>query len=75
MAEIAPNTIDRIFMALDRQIDIQDGNHIGLVVCGGTALAALGLVSRATKDVSEGFKLILKDFLRSHGYGTIAERI
>jgi len=43
--------IDKIFQALDRQIELQGGTKINLVVCGGTALAVLGLVSRTTKDV------------------------
>jgi len=43
--------IDKIFVALDRQILAVGGRYISLVVCGGTALAALGLVSRSTKDV------------------------
>ncbi len=43
--------IEEIFYALDRQIGVYSGSHIALVVCGGTALSALGLVSRTTKDV------------------------
>ena len=43
--------IKRIFVALDRQILAAGGCSISLVVCGGTALAALGLVLRTTKDV------------------------
>jgi len=45
------NSINRIFTALDKQIAVGGGSRISLVVCGGTALAALGLVSRTTKDV------------------------
>ena len=51
MVEIGSDIIDKIFMALDRQIGVHGGIPIGLVVCGGTALAALGLVIRTTKDV------------------------
>ena len=40
-----------IFSALDRQLAVSGGSGISLVVCGGTALAALGLVTRTTKDV------------------------
>ena len=40
-----------IYSALDRQIAAGGGRRISLVVCGGTALAALGLVLRTTKDV------------------------
>jgi len=48
---IDEKNIERIFIALDRQILAAGGKPISLVVCGGTALAALGLVSRTTKDV------------------------
>jgi hypothetical protein len=48
---IDKKNIERIFTALDRQILAAGGSPISLVVCGGTALAALGLVSRTTKDV------------------------
>jgi hypothetical protein len=48
---IDQKNIQQIFAALDRQILAAGGKPISLVVCGGTALAALGLVSRTTKDV------------------------
>ena len=48
---IERDAIDRIFRALNDQIGIQGGSAIGLVVCGGTALTALGLIIRTTKDV------------------------
>jgi hypothetical protein len=48
---IGEKNIEKIFFALDRQILAVGGSCISLVVCGGTALAALGLVSRTTKDV------------------------
>jgi len=51
MRPVEPNIIDDIFEALDRQIKVHDGTPLGLVVCGGTALSALGLVMRTTKDV------------------------
>jgi hypothetical protein len=51
MAWIEPNIIDEIFTALDRQIKVRSSKSLALVVCSGTALAALGLVSRTTKDV------------------------
>jgi hypothetical protein len=51
MRQVEPQIIDEIFVALDRQVEVQGGIPIGLVVCGGTALAALGLVMRTTKDV------------------------
>lgn len=51
MRPVEPSIIDDIFGALDRQIRVRDGMPLGLVVCGGTALSALGLVMRTTKDV------------------------
>ena len=51
MRQVEPQIIDEIFTALDRQIKVYDGSSLGLVICGGTALAALGLVFRTTKDV------------------------
>lgn len=49
---IKSGNIDQILSALDRQIGVYGGTPIGLVVCGGTALAALGYFSRTTtKDV------------------------
>jgi len=48
---IERNNVDRIFKALNDQIGAHGGYAVGLVVCGGTALTALGLVIRTTKDV------------------------
>ena len=48
MGQIEPGIIDDIFAALDRQIGVHGGMPLGLVVCGGTALSALGLVMRTT---------------------------
>jgi hypothetical protein len=48
---IQSNNLAEVFSALDRQIEAGRGRKISLVVCGGTALAALGLVFRTTKDV------------------------
>ena len=48
---IEKNNIQEILTALDRQIQVLNGSPIGLVVCGGTALAALGLIARTTRDV------------------------
>ncbi len=49
--QIGTNELDRILTALDRQIGLESGGPIALVVIGGAALHALGLVSRTTKDV------------------------
>ena len=51
MKLIAPDTINDILEALDRQIEVHGGVPLGLVVCGGTALSALGLVMRTTRDM------------------------
>ena len=48
---IENNNIKEILTALDRQIQVSHGSPIGLVICGGTALAALGIITRTTKDV------------------------
>lgn len=44
------SNINEIFKALDAQLGAHGGVPINLVICGGTALAALELVSRTTKD-------------------------
>jgi len=51
MGQIDAGNIEDIFTALDHQIGVHAGMPLGLVVCGGTALFALGLVMRTTKDV------------------------
>jgi hypothetical protein len=51
MRLIEANIIDDVFEALDRQIGVHGGEPLGLIVCGGTALFALGLVMRTTRDV------------------------
>ena len=49
---IKAGNIDKILTALDRQISVLGGDSIGLVVCGGSALAARGYFTRmTTKDV------------------------
>ena len=48
--KIGKANFDEIFGALNHQIRIHGGSYISLVVCGGTALAALGLITRTTKD-------------------------
>lgn len=58
---MGPENLREVLQALDRQIALRGGGPIGLVVCGGSALAALGLTARNTGDtdvlgqaVSEG---------------------
>ena len=71
MGLIAPSQIDQIFHALDSQIAVSGGEPISLVVIGGTALAAKGLVLRTTKDVDvlcevifSGHKILIREILR-----------
>jgi len=66
---IGKDNIDSIFQALDRQIVVHSGRPIGLVICGGTALAILGLVTRTTRDVdilgeavTENERIIIRPF-------------
>ena len=51
MRYIEPESIHEIFTALERQIAVHQGAPLDLVICGGTALSALGLVNRTTRDV------------------------
>jgi len=48
---ISAETIEKIFAALNKNIELHKGTKISIVVCGGTALFVLDLVSRTTKDV------------------------
>jgi len=43
--------VDEILTALDRQLGLARAGRYELVVCGGSALAALGLITRTTRDV------------------------
>lgn len=57
------NNLDNILHALDRQIGIHGGSPVSLVVCGGTALFALGLILRTTKDID-----VLGTVSKEHGH-------
>ena len=48
---IENKNITEVFNALNSQIALHKGCPLSLVVCGGTALCALGLILRTTKDV------------------------
>ena len=81
---ISSDSIENILKALDKNIGIYGGTKISIVVCGGTALFALEPNEQEileackwvlTQDVSAGFKLILKDFLKKFNYNEIVERI
>jgi len=56
------NNLNEILRALDRQIEVHGGSPISLVVCGGTALFALGLILRTTKDID-----VLGTLSKEHG--------
>ncbi|MBI5624311.1 MAG: hypothetical protein HY924_11065 [Elusimicrobia bacterium] len=43
--------IDRVLSALGEQLSVRTKEHVDLLVCGGSALQALRLVSRTTTDV------------------------
>ncbi len=49
--DFGPDRLAALLTALDRQLDLAGSPPVGLVVCGGSALAALGLVRRTTRDV------------------------
>jgi hypothetical protein len=48
---ITKDNIEEIFRALNRQIEIREGDSISIVVCGGSALSAMGYILRTTRDV------------------------
>jgi hypothetical protein len=50
-AAITPQNIDRPFKLLAGRLDLAQTEPIGLVVCGGSALIAMGLRQRTTCDV------------------------
>ena len=58
---IGKKLINKIFKALDRQIGVHGGLPFSIIVCGGTALAALGLIRRTTKDVDVLGEVVLKE--------------
>lgn len=52
--------IDRVLTALGEQLSAMGKPHVDLLVCGGSALQALRLVTRTTKDV-DVVALVLRD--------------
>ncbi len=59
---LSKDNLDEILSALDRQIKALGGSSVSLAVCGGTALFALGLVLRTTKDID-----VLGTVSKEHG--------
>ncbi len=49
--KLGKENVDRIFKALERQIEIHGGKPVSLVVIGGTALVVQEVTSRTTRDV------------------------
>jgi len=68
---------DQALRLLNGRLVLAVAPRFNLVVCGGSALAATGLVVRTTKDVdpSEGYLQGLQWFLREFGYGHLADRV
>lgn len=64
-----PDRLAVLLTALDRQLDLADSPPVGLAVCGGSALAALGLVHRTTRDVD------ILGLVRSTTRGIVVERL
>ena len=56
--------IDRVLTALGEQLAAMKKPHVDFLVCGGSALQALKLVSRTTKDV-DVVALVSKDLIMS----------
>ncbi len=48
---IAEENLEKVMRLLAARLDLAQSDPIGLVVCGGSALIAQGLIHRATKDV------------------------
>ena len=48
---IRTKNLESILRNLNYQIKVNKGSPINLVVCGGTALLALGFIKRVTKDI------------------------
>ncbi|MDD2708547.1 MAG: DUF6036 family nucleotidyltransferase [Verrucomicrobiae bacterium] len=49
--KITSETLDRAFKLLAGRLDLARSEPVRLVVCGGSALLAMGLRQRTTKDV------------------------
>jgi hypothetical protein len=47
---LGAENLSEVLKALERQIALRGNGPIGLVICGGSALAALGLTTRTTAD-------------------------
>jgi hypothetical protein len=69
--------IDQIHFKLYAAVDRWDGTHLDDLLSLAPSDAELEAAARwaMTHDVSEGFRMILKDMLRQIGHESVAERI
>lgn len=63
--EIEAANLDLLLAALAEQLALRNAGPIALVICGGAALSALGLVQRTTRDVD----------VRALGYDHVADEL
>lgn len=73
MKPIDENRLYKALRLLDELLGIAHAPRFELVVCGGSALIATGLVRRTTRDVD--IVAMLKELLRRIGYAAAAEKI
>lgn len=68
--------LDQIHFKLYASLD-RGGYHVDDLFALGPASDEMGMAASwvLTQDVSEGFKIILKDFLKRKGYNEIAQRV
>ena len=51
MAAFSYSKLNTALTVLEEQLRLSDSSPLGIVVCGGSALIAMHLVARTTKDV------------------------
>jgi hypothetical protein len=79
---LSPDSLEQALSTLAGVLEADGAAHETLVVVGGGALIALGIVSRTTKDVDimagvagESFPEIVKAALKDLGYGHLVARL
>ncbi len=79
MSRIEPDTLEQALVALAAFLEADQANPERLVVIGGSALIALGIVSRTTRDmdimagVDPGLGLVDPGHCPQHYYGRLAK--
>ncbi len=85
--ELNSHSLDQVFQLLASRLLRNGAPPVQLVVCGGAAMIATGLLSRTTRDVDiiafldDAQRLVapvpylLKQLLENMGYGNVAETI